>query len=554
MQDAEHERFHSGTTLDADALAHARLGCAFALLFVVYAALLVTHAWMVDDAYITLRTVDNFVHGLGLTWNPDERVQVYTHPLWMFACCALYAITHEAFYTVLALSFVTSLLALAVAARGLDRHASPWGKLVVLGTLLSSKAFLDFSSSGLENPLTHLLLVVFFLRFLFPARPWEQASLRQVALLFLVAALGFVNREDTLLFFAPACAYVLVLQWRSGGLRAFLPAALGGAPVPAWLLFSLFYYGSAVPNTAYAKLIGPRLTGLEQLGAGIAYFLDSLLIDFSTLPLCVLAVVVGLRRRNTSVLCVLAGLLLYLGYVLCDGAVGTHMSGRFFSGPALVAALLLGTLCRERADAYPLLAFSTLVLLASPFSPLRVGTSLYGNPLVARGKENVIDTRDYVLHEGAALLDFRPGIALPNHAAYQAGERFRADPRRVNEGGPGPGFALMVGYSGYTSGPKKHIVDILGLCDPLIARLPLAKRGSWRPGHFFRALPAGYMASVEQNKNLIADPDLAQYYNVLLQITRGPLFSRDRLLAIWRLNTGHYEHYLRAYAGRHDLR
>jgi hypothetical protein len=42
-------------------------------------------AWLCDDAYITLRTVANFCHGLGLTWNPDERVQTYTHPLWMLA-------------------------------------------------------------------------------------------------------------------------------------------------------------------------------------------------------------------------------------------------------------------------------------------------------------------------------------------------------------------------------------------------------------------------------------------------------------------------------------
>lgn len=85
----------------------ARFVTTFALLFVVYAALLVTHAWMVDDAYITLRTVDNFVNGFGLRWNSDERVQVYTHPLWMFACAAVYAVTHEAFYTVLVLLLVT---------------------------------------------------------------------------------------------------------------------------------------------------------------------------------------------------------------------------------------------------------------------------------------------------------------------------------------------------------------------------------------------------------------------------------------------------------------
>ncbi|MBK7217390.1 MAG: hypothetical protein IPH95_10125 [Candidatus Promineofilum sp.] len=32
-------------------------------------------AWMGDDAFITLRTVDNFVAGRGLVYNVGERVQ-----------------------------------------------------------------------------------------------------------------------------------------------------------------------------------------------------------------------------------------------------------------------------------------------------------------------------------------------------------------------------------------------------------------------------------------------------------------------------------------------
>jgi arabinofuranosyltransferase len=52
-----------------------------ALLLLAYAVVLVRTAWMCDDAFITLRTVDNFVQGYGLVWNVGERVQVYTHPL-----------------------------------------------------------------------------------------------------------------------------------------------------------------------------------------------------------------------------------------------------------------------------------------------------------------------------------------------------------------------------------------------------------------------------------------------------------------------------------------
>ena len=50
-------------------------------------------AWLMDDAFITFRTIDNFVHGYGLTWNTTERVQAYTNPLWMFLVSAFYFAT-----------------------------------------------------------------------------------------------------------------------------------------------------------------------------------------------------------------------------------------------------------------------------------------------------------------------------------------------------------------------------------------------------------------------------------------------------------------------------
>src|SRR6516162_6013646 len=56
------------------------------LLFVV----VLRNSWLSEDAYITYRVVDNFVHGYGLRWNPLERVQVYTHPLWVLSLLPLH--------------------------------------------------------------------------------------------------------------------------------------------------------------------------------------------------------------------------------------------------------------------------------------------------------------------------------------------------------------------------------------------------------------------------------------------------------------------------------
>ena len=72
-----------------------------ALLTALFVVVVLRTAWIHDDAYITYRTVDNFVNGYGLRWNPAERVQTYTHPLWMFVVSAAYAVTHEMFFTVI---------------------------------------------------------------------------------------------------------------------------------------------------------------------------------------------------------------------------------------------------------------------------------------------------------------------------------------------------------------------------------------------------------------------------------------------------------------------
>ena len=64
-----------------------------------------------------------------------------------------------------------------------------------------------------------------------------------------------------------------------------------------------------------------------------------------------------------------------------------------------------------------------------------------------------------------------------------------------------------VGMPGYALGRGRHIIDPLGLGDPLLARLPAMPR--WRIGHYERTLPEGYFESVLTDSNRIADPRLA---------------------------------------------
>ena len=74
----------------------------------VLLALILAPAWVCDDAFITMRTVDNAVNGFGLRWNVAERVQTYTHPLWMMSLVPAYWLIRDAYITLIVLSLAAS--------------------------------------------------------------------------------------------------------------------------------------------------------------------------------------------------------------------------------------------------------------------------------------------------------------------------------------------------------------------------------------------------------------------------------------------------------------
>jgi hypothetical protein len=79
-----------------------------------FAAILIRTAWICDDAYLTLRTVENAAAGHGLRWNVAERVQVYDHPLWLLILLSARLIARDTYFSTLGLSIGCSLLCLRV--------------------------------------------------------------------------------------------------------------------------------------------------------------------------------------------------------------------------------------------------------------------------------------------------------------------------------------------------------------------------------------------------------------------------------------------------------
>ncbi len=499
---------------------------ALGALLSVFTYVFVANSWVGDDAYISFRVVDNFVHGYGLTYNPPERVQAYTHPLWLLLHVPAYVVTGEVFYTTLALSFLASVTALVVSFRALGSVQGPLLLLVVL----SSKALVDYTSSGLENPLSYLLIAVFFTRFLDDVERARPAAFRDVVWYTAVASLEFVNRIDSMLLFAPPLAWIVVKAFRTLGPRVLVACLIGGVPALAWEAFALVYYGFALPNTYYAKVA----TGIPQslvVRQGAAYVLNSVGYDPITLTVVALAAWLALRSRARALTTVGVGLLLSVFYTIWVG--GDHMGGRFFAAPFFCAALLLVWFVRGRAATVAMSVALAAYNLAAPLAPIKSGPG-YEQAWPWRETNGIQDVRGYH-HRATNLLLYNPFRERPDHEWYRQGLSFARGAERVSVQG-------SIGFFGYQAGPHRFVVDPNGLSDPLLARLPVSDQlyFGFYVGHFMRDIPEGYLESCAQGRNLLVDPLLHEFYGRLMNVTRGPLLSWSRLHDLWQLNVGRY--------------
>ncbi len=507
----------------------------------LFAVVVIDTAWVCDDAYITFRTVDNFIRGYGLRWNTDERVQAYTHPLWMFLLSGLYRITLEIYYTSIFASIFISVAAVAVLAFGICPNA--WTALSGLTILIFSRAFMDFSTSGLESPLTHLLLALFYFVYF-----WRPLSLRNLAIMSLLASLGGLNRLDCLLLYLPGLAWA---TWKLRRPKAWIIVCLGFLPLALWEMFSLFYYGFPLPNTAYAKL-HPSIGKTDLIRQGFFYLLNSIKTDPLTLTAIAVGLVMSAVSKEGKKIVVGSGILLSLLYVIRVG--GDFMSGRFLTPQLFCAVLLLAHtgLSATFRRAATVLGIAAAFGFLSGHAPILSGANYAAADRDFIDGHGVGDER-YFYYGATGLLRARRNGGRPNHpwvhlgvAAHNGTDRVIVEP------------ATGMGFYGFYAGPNIHIVDGFALTDPFLSKIPIRpvdpllfltspklQGQKWRIGHFDRPLPNGYADTLRGEKNVLQDKNLAEFYDKIAFITRGDLFDRGRLHEIWNVNLGKYNYLLK---------
>jgi arabinofuranosyltransferase len=261
----------------------------------------------------------------------------------------------------------------------------------------------------------------------------------------------------------------------------------------------------------------------------------------------------AVRRRTAVSLSLATGTVLYLAYVVRVG--GDFMSGRFLA-PAFVCAVLF--IAREAAavvDARPavLSGLAILVVVASLTLTTHSPWHIWAAP--PAGGEPILDFHGIVdeqriYYPYTGLVPRLRGQRPANHPWARAGLAAASLPHVM--------VFEAVGLLGYHAGPAVHIVDPMGLTDPVLARRPA--RVPWRIGHFARTVPDGYVPSLDAclqhvfphgaiappaqtciawpDTNRIADPVIARDYDEVRELTEAPLFERARLRAIIHEQTG----------------
>jgi arabinofuranosyltransferase len=520
-----------------------------ASLILLYLIIVFITAWLSDDAYITFRTIDNFISGCGLTWNIGERVQAYTHPLWMFLLTGFYFLTCEFYYTSILLSIAVSLLAFYFLLSKISTSAS--SSIVAGFILIFSKAFIDYSTSGLENPLTHLLIVLFYLVY------FNQPTGKNKILAFsFISSLAALNRLDSLIIFLPTLVFLYFKEKQK--VKTFLIILAGFLPLFVWELFSFFYYGFLFPNTAYAKL-NTGIGRYDLVLQGLNYLVDSLYIDPLTFFVLIAGISITFFKRKTELLPLAAGIIFYIIFIINIG--GDFMSGRFLSVPLLGTVIIISRI--EFKSVKTILVYSILIislgflsprpnLLSTPhysLGPKIVNAFRFG-PTISGINEGITDER-FWYYENTGLLNnlFQRKIVKHPWVKYAL---------TINDTKNNFIVKSTVGLFGFYAGRNVHIVDQYALTEPLLSRIlpteywvigkdkPKDAR-FWRIGHFARKIPEGYLETLKTGENKIANQSLAKYYEKLSIVTKGDLWDFNRLKEIWNFNTGNYDYLIEEY-------
>lgn len=506
------------------------------IFFYLYFYVLWHTAWLSDDAVITLRASLNMINGYGPVFNIGERVQAYTHPLWFilitfvsYIAKVIFNAFAEVFVADYLVSYACSLATFYILLTRFTK--SIIGLLFGITALFLSRSFIDYSTSGLENPLTHLLLVLFLYNTLKENGDHEGKSLFWG---YIITALLYLNRPDSILLVIPTLLYLSYryLFLSSGRDLLFRSIFYSALIVFIWVAFSVIYYGFPLPNTAYAKLL-VNIPYWEKVKQGYNYILFMAWVD--PLSIIIIAFAFGYSLFSSWFYRSYAfALFIYIFYVISIG--GDFMVGRFYSGPVVLSVALLLSAPISYKKSLFLRPYRQVFALICCFALICIWgqeaykvTWVYHNKYTNREYFNfggIADERLFWTETNSLPIFFHGKGTYPKKG-------FKWEYTKIKDVYSTYG---NLGFISVLGGADLFAIDTNALADPLLARLP--RSGFWRIGHFDRRIPKGYKQTILTGENVIEDPEVKEYYDQLKIIVSGPIFTKQRFWTILKMNLG----------------
>lgn len=431
--------------------------------------------FLCDDAFISFRYAEHLADGLGLVWNPGERVEGYTNFLWVVLMSfAIQAGRSPEFWSnAIGIACGGALLALVAqrafdgeresAASGSDdadsgadfssrRSLSPVfiALLFLAPTIAASRSFAAWSTGGLATMPFALLIYLATERYLIERRA-DRVTLTQLTSSLLLAAAA-LTRPDGILF-AGLLALVFLADVMRGrrSLRAFL---LWCAPlvviVGAHFLWRFSYYGYLLPNTFYAKVNGfYAAQSVQYFRLFHADYLVGWFLPFLLIP------ALAMRSARVSV---------YTLFVLSYGAYLFYIGGDHFEFRFLVFLFpyFYWLLLRGIAIASQTLPARMAPLGAGCIALLLFSTTLYGTIRGETSRDNT-GVADLGVAKRYAERRVREGILLRES---------------IDKGAlPKDAVICVIGAGAVPYYTKWETIDFHGINDESVAHLKLSARG-----------------------------------------------------------------------------
>ena len=250
----------------------------------------VLYSWNSDDAYHSYIMAKHLADGKGLVYSTGYRTTASTCPLLTLFQAAVFLFTDSADICGLLLGLLFSGAAAWILFFRIC--TKPVMVFCSLGLLVSSRCFMSFTTSGLENSLLFFLGAVFFELYF---RHGLFGKRRLLVLAILISLLA-MSRTDSVLVFVPMAVWAYLGRTKVPFLQRAGIGIAGLFPFVAWTGFSIVYYGFPFPNTYYAKLY----TGIplvDYVKSGLWYHFSSWLLDPMLLFVPLLAFSLAVRSK-----------------------------------------------------------------------------------------------------------------------------------------------------------------------------------------------------------------------------------------------------------------